>query len=129
MPSYRTLPAARGAAWIVDGLNGLRREPGAFLGACVYVALLISMPVFGAFLSVLMPVFHGGLLSLLRTRAAGGSGRAVQAFDGFVVPGAMGRLFPIVLFKVAFAVLAGTVVWIAAGPTLVALAEATKAGA
>ncbi|MGH8028347.1 MAG: hypothetical protein ACREO3_00280 [Arenimonas sp.] len=129
MSAYRTVPATRGAAWIVDAVAGLRRAPGAYLGACVFVALLISMPVFGAVLGVLLPVFHGGLLSLLRTRAEGGTGRANQAFAGFTEPGAMRRLWPIVLFKLAFALLVGAVVWTTAGASLVALAEATQAGA
>jgi hypothetical protein len=126
--TFRTVAATRGAAWIADGVAGLRRQPGAYLGACLFVGVASVLPLLGMFVGLLMPVFYGGLLSVLRTRAEGGSGRAGQAFDGFTVPGAFGRLLPIVSFNVLFALLAVTVISIAAGPSLVAVAESTRGG-
>jgi hypothetical protein len=115
MPVFRTVPATRGVAWVVEGLLGLRRSPGAFLLACVLVALLRSLPILGVFLGLLMPVFYAGLVSLLRTRAEGGAGRATQAYDGFMVPGAFARLLPIVSFNVLFVLAAAGVLAYAAG--------------
>jgi hypothetical protein len=128
MPAHRIVAAARGAAWIVDGIAGLRRQPGAYLGACLFVGFANVLPLLGMLAGLLMPVFYAGLLSLLRTRAEGGSGRAAQAFDGFTVPGALGRLLPIVSFNVLFALLAVAVISMAAGPALVAIAESTRGG-
>jgi hypothetical protein len=128
MTEFRPVGAARGAAGIPDGVAGLRRQPGAYLGACLFVGVASVLPLLGMFAGLLMPVFYGGLLSLLRVRAEGGTGRAGQVFDGFTVPGALGRLLPIVSFNVLFALLAVAVVSIAAGPTLAAVAASAQGG-
>lgn len=128
MTAHRLVAATRGAAWIADGVAGLRRQPGAYVGACLLVGFASTLPLLGMLAGLLMPVFYAGLLSLLRTRAEGGSGRAGQVFDGFTVPGALARLLPIVSFNVLFALLALAVISIAAGPTLVAVAESAQGG-
>ena len=128
MPAYRTVPAARGVAWVVEGLLGLRRTPGAFLLACALVALLRSLPILGVFLGLLMPVFYAGLVSLLRTRAEGGTGRAAQVYDGFMLPGAFARLLPIVSFNVLFALAVAAVLAFAAGDAFAPILEAARNG-
>jgi hypothetical protein len=128
MTVFRTVAASRGAAWIADGVAGLRRQPGAYVGACLLVGFASALPLLGMFVGLLMPVFYGGLLSLLRVRAEGGTGRAGQVFDGFTAPGALARLLPIVSFNVLFALLAVAVISLAAGPTLLAVAEAAQGG-
>jgi hypothetical protein len=128
MSGYRTVAAARGLAWITEGLGALRRDPAPYAGACVLVGLLTSMPLVGSVLGLLMPVFYAGLLALLRTRSEGGRGQVAQAFDGFKQPGAMARLMPIVAFNLAFALAAVAVLAVAAGPDLVAIAQEAEAG-
>jgi hypothetical protein len=128
MTTFRTVAASRGAAWIVEGVAGLRREPGAYVGACLVLGFASTLPVLGLLAGLMMPVFYAGLLSLLRTRAEGGRGRAAQVFDGFTVPGALPRLLPIVSFNVLFALLAVAVISMAAGPSLAAVAETAQAG-
>jgi hypothetical protein len=123
--TFRPVAAARGAAWLLDGLRGLRRAPGAYLGACLMVALLGSIPGVGLLLG---PVFYGGLLALLRTRASGGEGHPGQAFAGFTAPGAFGRLLPIAAFNVVFVVLVLAVAGGAAQPEIEAIAGARAAG-
>jgi hypothetical protein len=100
--SFRRVSAGRGAAWITDAVLGLRRAPGAYLGACLLVAVARSVPLVGVIVGMLMPVFYGGLVSLLRTRAEGGNGRVFQAYDGFAAPGAFARLLPIASFNILF---------------------------
>jgi len=126
MPAYRTVPAARGVAWIVEGLLGLRRAPGAFLLACALVAMLRSLPILGVLLGLLMPVFYAGLVSLLRTRAEGGTGRAGQAYDGFVLPGAFARLLPVVSFNVLFVLVVAAVLAFAAGDAFARVLEPVR---
>jgi hypothetical protein len=128
MPTFRTVPATRGAAWLAEGLLALRRTPGAFLTACALVALLRSLPLLGVFLGMLMPVFYAGLVSLLRTRAQGGSGRAAQAYDGFVAPGAFARLLPVASFNVLFVMAVAAVLVYVAGDAFSAVLETARAG-
>jgi hypothetical protein len=128
MPAFRTVPASRGAAWLVEGLLALRRTPGPFLAACALVALLRSLPLLGVFLGMLMPVFYAGLVSLLRARAEGGAGRALQAYDGFTAPGAFARLLPIASFNVLFVMAVAAVLVFAAGDAFTAVLETARGG-
>jgi hypothetical protein len=122
--SYRTVAPSRGAAWLVEGVRGLRREPGAYLGACLLVAAAAAVPGVGLLLG---PVFYGGLLALLHTRAQGGPGHPLQAFAGFAFP-ALARLLPIASFNLIFVFLVVAVVGGAVEPELAAIAKASEAG-
>ncbi|HEX5010906.1 MAG TPA: hypothetical protein VFY71_10935, partial [Planctomycetota bacterium] len=128
MAEHRTVPAGRGLAWITDAFAVLRRGHGTYLGACLFAGLLASMPLIGLLPSAAMPVLQAGLLSLLRTCAGGGRGRAGQLFDGFTQPGAFVRLLPIALFNLGFVLALFAVLGIAAGPELDALAREAQAG-
>lgn len=100
----RKVAASRGAGWITDGIAVFSRRPGAYVQACLLIGLISSLPLVGILFGLAMPIFYGGLLSLLRRQAAGGVATPGQAFDGFQQPGALTRLLPIVLVNIAVAV-------------------------
>jgi len=100
----RKVAASRGAGWITDGIAVFSRQPGAYLKACLMIGLISSLPLVGILFGLAMPVFYGGLLSLLRRQATGGVPGVGQAFDGFQQPGALTRMLPIVLVNIAFAI-------------------------
>jgi len=105
MTPINKLAGNRGAGWITDGLAVFKGNPGTYLTACVLIGLISSLPVIGLFIGLVMPVFYGGLISLLHRQARGEPILISNAFDGFQQPGAFARLLPIVLINLAFAVL------------------------
>lgn len=100
----RKVTAGRGAGWITDGIKVFSSQPRAYVLACLIIGVISSLPLVGILIGLVMPVFYGGLLSLLRRQATGGVASPGQAFDGFQQPGALGRLLPIVLINLALAV-------------------------
>ena len=129
MAEHRAVEASRGAAWITQALASLRNDPAGYFGACLWVGLLSSLPLVSLLIGLVMPVFHAGLLSALRTRAEGGRAHPRQAFDGFAQPGALGRLLPIVAFNFVVAAVVVGVLLTAAWPALADLARAAQGGA
>ena len=102
--SIRKVAASRGAGWITDGIAVFSRQPGAYIQACLFIGVISSLPLVGVLFGLAMPIFYGGLLSLLRRQATGGIATPGQAFDGFKQPGALARLLPIVLINIAVAI-------------------------
>ena len=51
--AFRKLPASRGAGWIVDGIAVFRSHPRPFLTLCFAIGLLMPLPVFGFFASLM----------------------------------------------------------------------------
>ena len=104
MTTINKLAANRGAGWITDGLAVFKANPGTYLTACLLIGLISSLPLLGLFIGLVMPVFYGGLISLLHRQSRGEPIMISNAFDGFQQPGAFARLLPIVLLNLAFAV-------------------------
>lgn len=121
--AIRKVAASRGAGWITDGLAVFARRPAPYLQACLVIGLLSSLPLVGLLFGLAMPIFYGGLLSLLHRQATGGAPAAGQAFDGFQQPGAVSRLLPIVLVNIAVAVLVLVVLVVAVGAALYPLLQ------
>jgi len=79
---------ARGWAWIRDGFDYFRRQPGTWiLLALIFGALLIGVgliPVIGSVLTILLvPVLAAGLLAGCQTLEAGGELELAHLFAGF----------------------------------------------
>lgn len=121
--AFRKLSASRGAGWIVDGFAVFRAQPKPFLTICLAVGLLMALPVFGFFASLMGVVFYGGLVSALHTQARGGTPQLPQAFDGFNQPGALPRLLVILALNLALGLLAVLVLALTIGPDLVAIVQ------
>jgi hypothetical protein len=96
----------------------LKADPGHYLGICLLVGLLSSLPFLSLFAGLFGVVFYAGVIGALHLRAQGGTPRLSQAFDGFSRPGALARLIPIVLLNIAMAVVAIIAIVIALGPAL-----------
>jgi uncharacterized membrane protein len=88
IPAGRAVAAARGWAWIAEGWELFRRQPGAWI-ALVIVALLIFLglaliPLLGSLASaVLTPVFVGGIFVACRERDQGRPLAVSHLFAGF----------------------------------------------
>lgn len=119
----RKVAASRGAGWITDGFAVFSRRPGAYLQACLLIGLISSLPLVGLLFGLAMPIFYGGLLSLLRRQATGGVATPGQAFDGFQQPGALPRLLPIVLINLAMAVVIVVIVVVVVGTAVYQLIQ------
>jgi uncharacterized membrane protein len=88
VPGGRTLPAARGWAWIVDGWTLFKRQPGTWIGVAVLLGVifivLALIPLLGSLAAmVLAPVFGAGLVIGSRALAEGGSLEVAHLFAGF----------------------------------------------
>jgi len=125
--TIRKLSAGRGAGWITDGIAVFKSNPGTYLTACVVVGLLSSLPVFGLFFGLLMPVMYGGLLSVLQHQARGEQTAVGQIFDGFQQPGAFARLLPIVLINLAIAFVIVIIVFVTIGVAVFQLIRESQA--
>ena len=123
--TIQKLNAGRGAAWISDGIATIKSHSAPYLMACLLIGLISSLPLVGLLFGLLMPVFYGGLQSLLHRQAQGGSATAGQAFDGFQQDGAFARLLPIVLANLAFAVVVLIIIAVTVG---VAVFQLIKSG-
>jgi hypothetical protein len=123
------LPPGRGFAWIIDGFGTALRAGPAYAMACVWVGLCQAMPLVNLFTGLAMPIFYAGLVRALATADAGGRVHPVQAFAGFLEPGAFARLLPILLVHLTF--VAGVLALLvgAGGEELRALALAAEGGA
>jgi len=102
----RKIAAARGAAWILEGIAFMRARPWPYLQLCLWLGLLAVMPVLSVVVAVGGVFLQGGLVSALRTQAAGGTMRLSQLFDAFRQPGAFLRLLPLAALKLGFLLLA-----------------------
>ncbi|MBS7457121.1 BPSS1780 family membrane protein [Coralloluteibacterium stylophorae] len=122
--SHRRVAAGRGAGWIVDGFDIVRRNPGTFALIGLVFGAIVSVPLLGAIVSLLSPVFYAGYLSAVRTEDRGGRAQVGQVFDGFAKPGAFLRMLPIVLVSIGVGVLALIVMVAFMGGELMALAQA-----
>jgi hypothetical protein len=119
----RKVAASRGAGWITDGIAVFSRQPGAYVQACLLIGLISSLPLVGILFGLAMPIFYGGLLSLLRRQATGGVASPGQAFDGFQQPGALARLLPIVLVNLAVAIVFVVLVAVVVGAAVYQLLQ------
>lgn len=119
--SFRKVSAARGAAWITEGLAIFKANPTPYLSLCLLVGLLSSLRIVSMIVGLFGVVFYGGMVSALHTQAQGGVPQVTQAFDGFSRPGAFGRLIVIVLLNIAMAVFALILLAIAIGPMVIEL--------
>jgi uncharacterized membrane protein len=83
----RTVPAAHGWAWIVEGFALFRRSPAAWvlllLGLVVLMKLLVLVPVLGIVFVLLMPVFIAGLMEGCRALEQGQPLQAGHLLVGF----------------------------------------------
>lgn len=123
--AIQKLDAGRGAAWVSDGIAAVRSNSAPYLLACLLIGLISSLPLIGLIFGLLMPVFYGGLQSLLHRQAQGGGATVGQAFDGFQQDGAFARLLPIVLANLAFAVVMLVIIAVTVG---VAVFQLIKSG-
>jgi uncharacterized membrane protein len=87
-PRGRTVPAANGWQWIVDGWKLFRRQFGMWialvLGFLAVMVVLGLVPVAGgAAAALIAPVLSGGLMLACRTIDEGASPRIEQLFAGF----------------------------------------------
>ena len=88
VPGGRSVPAANGWSWIVQGWNLFKRQPGMWIGIVVVLALMslvaAMIPFIGSLaLMVLFPVFTAGLMLGCRAQAEGGELEFGHLFAGF----------------------------------------------
>lgn len=88
VPGGRALPAGRGWAWIAEGWNLFKRQPGTWIGLAVVLALifiaLALIPVLGSLAAVVLaPVFAAGLVIGSRAIDEGGNLEIAHLFAGF----------------------------------------------
>lgn len=117
--SVRKIAAARGAAWITEGLAIFKDNPKPYLSVCLLMGLLSSLPFVSLGIGLFNAVFYAGLISALHRQAQGGTPQIAQIFDGFTRPGAFARVIMIALLNIAMAVFALIVLAIAIGPALI----------
>lgn len=122
--SHRKVGAGRGAAWIVEGLDIVKQNPGTFALMGLVFGAITAVPILGALVSLLGPVFYGGYLAAVRTQDHGGQAQVGQIFDGFSQPGAFMRLLPIVLLSLLLIVVVLLVMAMFMGGEIVRLAQA-----
>jgi len=84
----RTVGADRGWAWIAEGFELFKKEPGLWVGMFlvlfVIAAVMSVIPVLGSIgLCLLMPVFAGGLMLACRHQQRGGALEFAYLFAGF----------------------------------------------
>jgi hypothetical protein len=126
-PIVRKVAAARGIAWVLEGLAAFRARPMPYLQLCLWLGLLVAMPVLSVFVALAIVFFQAGLVSGLRH---GEAMRLSHLLDGFRAPGAFARLLPIAALKIAFAFVVLMVIGSAIGPALLDQMQATaQAGA
>lgn len=88
VPGGRARPAARGWAWIAEGWNLFKRQPGTWIGVAVvfgliFIALAI-IPVLGSLAAVVLsPVFVAGFVIGSRAVDEGGGLEIAHLFAGF----------------------------------------------
>lgn len=103
--SPRNLSAARGAGWIVDGFDIVKRNPAVFAGIGFVFGLLMSLPVLGLVISLFSALLYGGFVSALHTQASGGQPRLGQLFEAFGKPRTLLALAMITLLMLLVALL------------------------
>ncbi len=84
----RSVPAANGWKWIVEGWNLFKRQPGIWIALIVVLMVifivLALIPILGSLASmVLGPVFAGGLVIGCRDLEQGGELKIEHLFAGF----------------------------------------------
>ena len=120
---YRAVAASRGAGWIVEALVVLRRAPLGFHGACLLVAMLMLLPPLNLLPALLLPALYAGMVAMLRAHEAGTRVFALHVLGGFTTPGAFARLLPLVVAHMGVVLATATVVSMAVGPELQAVAD------
>jgi uncharacterized membrane protein len=88
LPTGRALPPGRGWAWIAEGFDFFRRQPGAWIAIILITALvfigLALIPILGSLAGmVLAPVLAGGLLVACREQDEGRGLKIAHLFAGF----------------------------------------------
>ncbi len=88
VPGGRALAAGRGWAWIVEGWELFKRQPGMWIGVAVVLGVifivLALIPILGSLAAVVLaPVFGAGLVIGSRALAEGGSLEIAHLFAGF----------------------------------------------
>lgn len=88
MSAGRSVPAANGWKWIVEGWNLFKRRPGIWIALIVVLMVifivLAFIPILGSLASmVLGPVFAGGLVIGCRDLEQGGELKIEHLFAGF----------------------------------------------
>ena len=84
----RAVDAGRGWAWIADGFELFKKQPGLWIGIVlvlfVIMVALSIIPILGAIATfLLMPVFAGGLMLGCRSLQRGGTLEMGHLFAGF----------------------------------------------
>jgi len=120
----RKVAAARGAAWILEGIAIMRARPWPYLQLCLWMGLLALMPIVSVAMAIGGVFLQGGLVSALRTQAAGGTMRVSQLFDAFRQPGAFLRLLPLAALKLGFLLFAFSLLAAQLDPALLATIQA-----
>ncbi|WP_269531666.1 BPSS1780 family membrane protein [Chitinimonas sp. BJYL2] len=111
---FRTVAAGRGAAWISEGFDLFRRQPGVWIGVIVIwfiASLMVSVVPFGQVLATLFtPVLLGGLMIGCAQLKRGEELEVAHLFAGFQKPFAPLVLIGLILLVaqiVLFAIVIG----------------------
>lgn len=88
VPGGKKVPASRGWTWIVDGWSLFRESPGLWIGIIVVLFVMLMLMAFIPFvgsvaMSLLMPVFVGGLMLGCRALDEGRGLEFNHLFAGF----------------------------------------------
>lgn len=129
----RRLGVGRGWAWIRDGFDHFRRQPGIWIIlALIFGALLIGLnlvPFIGSIMTILVvPVLVGGLLAGCRTLETGGELELAHLFAGFRQHTGQLMLVGLIGFALTAAVILPVVLLMGTG-SMVALATGSTSGA
>ena len=124
MPPARRVAAARGAAWVLEGIAAMRARPWPYLQLCLWLGLFAVMPVVSLLAAIGGVFLQAGLVQALHTQASGGVMRVSQIFDAFRVPGAFLRLLPLAALKLGFLMLAFSLLTAQLDPALLATIQA-----
>lgn len=84
----RSVDAGRGLGWIGDGFGYFKRSPGAWIVMVLIAGLIMialgMIPLLGMLaISVLSPLFVGGMMQACRKQDAGGGAEVGDLFAGF----------------------------------------------
>src|SRR3569833_3086075 len=88
--TLRALDSSRGVAWLIDGWNVFKRNPGVWVLITLHIIvlnILIGMlPMVGLLTTLFVPVIAGGLLLACMRVDDGGEIEVGMLFDGFRSP-------------------------------------------